>query len=459
MKNIIDNLNIVTIQVGDDYADIQMFVVNKLVLQEKSAYFAAAFSNKWTTIKDDKCYFRKPNISASVFEALLRYLNTDVFDLSVYDPSACLDLLIASDEMIFDDLLEKVQTYLIEHEKLWLETMIIDVLNIIVPRPACFQLRNYCINEIVERDARLLFESPKFSLLEENVLLLLVGNDELNIKEIDIWKNLIRWGLDNINNISDRNIDECKLLQQTLCKFLPLIRFFQISPNEFDRYVRPYEKILSEKLLEEYSQFRFTGIIPITNRIIEPRLPPLRIESKIIKPKHAALISSWINGKSEIGQSVPYTFKRIYRASTDGISGKAFHEKCDRAGPTIILVKSSGSEQILGGYNPLKNGWKRGWFSSNHQTDFAFIFSFDNGRNLSNAKISRIKENAKHCALVDHPWDGPCFGAGPDLWVSINCSKKIGQVVNDTYEMGIKDHDVFFYWDDWEVFQIIKNKY
>ncbi|CAG8611041.1 3985_t:CDS:2 [Ambispora leptoticha] len=455
MKNIIDKSNVAIIQVGDDYADTQTFVANKLALQEKSAYFAAAFSNNWAIIKDEKCYFRKPNISASVFEAILRYVNTDVFDLSVYDPSDCLDLLIASDEMIFDDLLEKVQTYLIEHETIWIETMIIDVLNITVSRPSCFQLRNYCITEIIERDAGLLFNSPKFNLLEENGLLLLLGNDELNIKEIDIWKNLIKWGQVNITNISDRNIDKFKLLQQKLYKFLPFIRFFQISPDEFDEYVRPYERILTEKLIEEYSQFRLTGIIPITNRIMEPRLPPLRIDSKIIKPKHAALISSWINKKSEIEQSVSYTFKCIYRASSESLSEKTFHEKCDRAGPTIILIKSN--EKIFGGYNPLKNGWKRGWFSSCHQADFAFIFSFDNGKNLSNAKISRIKENAKHCALVDHPWDGPCFGSGPDLWVSINCSKKIGQTVTDTYEIGIEDHDGFFYWDDWEIFQIIKN--
>ncbi len=37
----------------------------------------------------------------------------------------------------------------------------------------------------------------------------------------------------------------------------------------------------------------------------------------------------------------------------------AFHEKCDNQGPTIVVAKVKGSEQIVGGYNPLA------WDSSN----------------------------------------------------------------------------------------------
>ncbi len=50
---------------------------------------------------------------------------------------------------------------------------------------------------------------------------------------------------------------------------------------------------------------------------------------------------------------MPYTFNLLYRASRDGMTSAAFHEKCNNQGPTIVVAKVKNSEQIVGGYNPL----------------------------------------------------------------------------------------------------------
>ena len=47
--------------------------------------------------------------------------------------------------------------------------------------------------------------------------------------------------------------------------------------------------------------------------------------------------------------NIPYSFNLLYRASRDGNTVAAFHEKCDNKGPTIVIAKITNSEQIVGG--------------------------------------------------------------------------------------------------------------
>ncbi|CAI2185980.1 20427_t:CDS:2, partial [Funneliformis geosporum] len=68
----------------------------------------------------------------------------------------------------------------------------------------------------------------------------------------------------------------------------------------------------------------------------------------------------------------PYKFNLLYRASRDGDTPAAFHQKCDNKGANVVIIKINGTEQIVGGYNPF------GWEGNNQwkSTDKSFIFSF-----------------------------------------------------------------------------------
>src|SRR5205823_9884258 len=104
-------------------------------------------------------------------------------------------------------------------------------------------------------------------------------------------------------------------------------------------------------------------------------IQPHRNGSIIITCQHINIFASWIEKKNDSyynTRNTPYSFKLLYRASKDGYTAAAFHEKCDNKGATIVVVKIKNSEQIVGGYNPLN------WNSSEtlKSTYDSFIFSF-----------------------------------------------------------------------------------
>ncbi|KAG9294369.1 hypothetical protein G9A89_001874 [Geosiphon pyriformis] len=399
---------------------------------------------------------------------LLRSIYHEVVDLIRYDSLTWLELLIAADEMIFETLLNEIQTFFIQNTNLWINLYLVQVLNTVFPRIACSRLRNYCIEEIIERDASKLFNSPKFIQVEVPILLEILVRDEIGIHEIDLWKSLVSWGLAHPSaeqlKINEKTLKENEMnhfqLKKSFIDFIPFIRFFHISSVDFEKSVKQYVEILPETLVSQLSRYHFSNFQPEMTELLPSRIPPILIDSNIIRPKHAAQIVAWIEGKTDFHDIKTdllssYRFKRIYRSSDQGISGKSFHKNCDKSGPTIVVVKLKGTDQILGGYNPIRNGWQRVWFSTNRDKKSGFLFSFDNGKNLQGAQLSKIIEH--QFATYDHPWDGPCFGVGPDLWISINNKQRIGQSIRKTYQERLRAKEGFFFWDDWEVFQIGKN--
>src|SRR6266536_4663985 len=131
--------------------------------------------------------------------------------------------------------------------------------------------------------------------------------------------------------------------------------------------------------------------------------------STIIKSQHLNIFANWIDKKEILDynkvERIPYIFKLIYRASRDGYTAAAFHEKCDNKGATIVIVKDTNSEQIIGGYNPLQ------WDSSNSykSTNDSFIFLFKNRTNLQSAKVG-YKNNRDNRSIYCNSVYGPAFG-------------------------------------------------
>ncbi|RGB37540.1 hypothetical protein C1646_756783 [Rhizophagus diaphanus] len=101
-----------------------------------------------------------------------------------------------------------------------------------------------------------------------------------------------------------------------------------------------------------------------------------------------------------------YKFKLILRGSRDGFKAEQFHEICDNQSCTVTIIKVQESNEILGGYNPIK--WKSG--NGYGITDDSFIFSFMNKENIENHIISRVK--FADCAINYWNSYGPSFGIG-----------------------------------------------
>ena len=62
-------------------------------------------------------------------------------------------------------------------------------------------------------------------------------------------------------------------------------------------------------------------------------------------------IRNWL---SPVAQSVNSAWKRCWRASEDGWTGRTFHSRCDGKGPTVTIIRVG--KYIFGGYTSLSWG-------------------------------------------------------------------------------------------------------
>ncbi|CAB4412262.1 unnamed protein product [Rhizophagus irregularis] len=115
-----------------------------------------------------------------------------------------------------------------------------------------------------------------------------------------------------------------------------------------------------------------------------------------------------------------------------------------------VIINNKGTEEILGGYNPLR------WESTNSygKTEDSFIFSFKN-KHIKDVIISKVKD--KNYAIFYKYEHGPQFGG--DIVMSSSNEFIDYETISyqqDDYEKKLRDFDGVFSMEDYEVFQIIK---
>ncbi|GBC22498.2 hypothetical protein GLOIN_2v1872951 [Rhizophagus irregularis DAOM 181602=DAOM 197198] len=368
---------------------------HSIILCIRSQYFRTAFSNELTKKKDGKYIFNFPNISPQFFKIILRFIYCGKIDLEKLQGPDILKLLVTADEL-------KIQRLVI---------------------------------------------SP---LLE-----LLLKRDDLSLDEIIIWNSLIKWCFSQHptiqQDVNKWNKEEIVIMERTIHRFIPLIRFYHIPSADFVTKVYPFKEILPKDIVNNILVFHMAPDEQLNVDVQSPRKPKCVYDSVIVGNKHFAIFSNWIEKKNESYydvKNVPYNFNLLYRASRDGNTIATFHAKCDNKGATIVIVKIANSEQIVGGYNSLYWNLSSAWKS----TRDSFIFSFANKDNLQSAKVgySNGDESSIYSGNINY---GPLFGGGNDLGLSVNNGWY------RSYSNSYPDVDIplnKFKTDDYEVFQVVK---
>jgi hypothetical protein len=329
---------------------------------------------------------------------------TGILDLREKAGTDILELLVASDELLMKELITFVQKYLIENQSEWLQNNLVKVLHTVFQFESCKQLQDYCLESICE-DPEPFFNSPKFSTLEKNILLGLLKRDDLSMDEIELWNNLIKWGIaqnfelngKNVTNLNRWNERDFLTLKNTLNPFVSHIRYFNISSKDFHSKIWPFKTLLPEALFEDIVSFYFSDTQPKKN-MLPPRNGKLLVDSIIIRSRHAVIFANWTQ-RNDANARIPknkYNFDLIYRGSRDGFNINTMRNKCNGQGACILVIKIKENGAIIGGYNPLgwnHNGYNNGYYNNNNywgNTADSFIFSLDDGKDLKKAKISRV---------------------------------------------------------------------
>ncbi|RGB41227.1 hypothetical protein C1646_752292 [Rhizophagus diaphanus] len=434
----------VKIYTGEN-SNVKEFHAHSLILKTQSEFFKISFEKDIQ--KKDGYFIINLNNSPKTFEVLLRYIYFGCVDLTKLKPNEILDLLLPSDKFGLNPLNDYIQEILIKKHRKFILNNIIEVIESIYQKKSFNQLWDLCLRHICDYPDYL-FGCSKFLTCNPIILELILKRDDLNVSnEIILWDNLLKWACGQ-NPIIQKDIktwekNDFIVMEKRLYRFIPLIRFHYISPEDFRSKVYPYKDLLSNDLINNILDYQKLDKKPFIKQ-----LP--RCTSIIIKSQHFAIFSSWIDKKETFYYNLsntPYDFKLLYRSSKNGELITAFHEACDNKGPTIVIAKIKHSEEIVGGYNPLEWNTSGLWKS----TKDSFLFTFKNRMNLNSSKVGYSKgdQYSIHCGLGY----GPFFGIGIDLGCNSD-GTWISNISSSSSYSKINLPSIFMV-DDYEVFQVI----
>ncbi|RHZ65606.1 hypothetical protein Glove_313g41 [Diversispora epigaea] len=423
----------VTIEIGEA-PNSQIFTVHSYILQSRSPYFKNKFNE--TPFNDDHIkVLTMPNINISIkiFDVIIKYIYGGIISLEKLENSTIFDLVIASNELELNELVEHLQTYLINNCASWLRL--------------------------------------KFARIYRTSY-----QDGLQLVESKIWEYVIKWGKAKNStlptNLDKWTSDNFLTLKETLKRCLPHIRYFSFSNEDVAEKIFPYHRILEPKLWLDINSKIMTPNKQISSIILPPRkilkikLPirntPIPLPSNIITNEHALEISSWIDKKeSPYIENYPYDFKLLVRGSRDGFDVKTIYNICDKVANTIIILKVNGTGEILGGYNPLE------WEYINirrKKTADSFIFSLKTA-NLKNSILSRVKKF--DYAIYNYP--DLSFNDALRLIGNLKTEKRCYCMANSVYSKPIRSvefisqyvfpseipKEVLFSVEEYEIFKIL----
>ncbi|EXX57601.1 carbohydrate-binding module family 13 protein [Rhizophagus irregularis DAOM 181602=DAOM 197198] len=431
----------ITIEVGND-PYIKIFHAHMVILHYRSPYLRRILSTNNKKKNDDiLSHIKLPNISPEIFQIVLRYIYSGKLSLNEYDNSDIIQILIAANELSLQELIPYLQFFLIENKASWMEQNFNLIYQTSFENDSFSELQKYC-TDLIAKEPDKIFNSLNFSSISEKLLISIIQNDDFQKSEIQVWEHVLKWGHaqhpELPSNVINYSKDDFNILKSALQKFIPFIQFYNLTSKEFMDKVFPYREILPEEL---YVNLLKT-FLSLSDRNIKKPNPRRTIDSRIITPQYAELISKWID-KLEITDELTssYEFKLLFRGSRDGFTRKKFHEICDNKPRTVTIVKVKNSNEVLGGYNPLE--WNS--YGRYGTTKDSFIFSFNNDDYI----LSRVVYESN--AIFNDSDYGPLFGYN-DLIIwgyDDNCSTS-----KSSYEKSIRKIKNFSV-EECEIFQIV----
>ncbi|CAB4440683.1 unnamed protein product [Rhizophagus irregularis] len=141
---------------------------------------------------------------------LLKYIYGGKLSLNEYDNSDIIQILIAANELGFQELIPYLQSFLIKNEASWMEQNFNLIYQTSFKNDSFSELQKYCTDLITKEPVKI-FNSLNFSSIPKKLLISIIQNDDLQMSVIQIWEHVLKWGLarhpelpTNVTNYSKR---------------------------------------------------------------------------------------------------------------------------------------------------------------------------------------------------------------------------------------------------------------
>ncbi|RIB16435.1 hypothetical protein C2G38_1510491 [Gigaspora rosea] len=377
--------------------------------------------------------------------------------------------MLVTNELILEELAGYLEILLIESYSHWLRLHFPRIYQESFQNNKLLNLQKWC-NDIVVKYPNKVFESKDFTSIRENAIVSLIERDDLQMEEVKVWKCILKWGIAQnpglSSNPEDWSNENVLLLKTTLKNCLPRIRFFQISGEDIYEHIQPYKKILEKNLWKNLIKRHMAPNQPVSSVILPPRviltteLPQKSTKpfSNVITEANSAEIASWID-KNDNMYSIsnnPYEFRLLFRGSRDGFTRESFWNLCNGQKDLVVVIKVKGTDEILGGYNPI--GWDKS-VGDSEKCEECFTFSLKNGT-VQNSILSRVK-NLK-AAIYSSSNYGLTFASSLYMYCN-NHNNRCFCYKDDSYmcyekpirkESTYDDRFSYFLVEEYEIFQI-----
>src|SRR6266496_1275354 len=208
-----------------------------------------------------------------------------------------LNLLLPSDDLGLQPLVTYIQEILIKNHHNFIIENVIEIIGLTYQKKSLDNLWGLCLQQICN-DPDHLFKSIKFLSINPSILEIILKQDDFCIDdEIIIWESLLKWACSQHpiiqEDINKWNKNELTVMERRLSRFIPSIRFYNISSEDFLSKVYPFKESIPNDLISNILAYHMAP----NNRqniIIQPRQKS-QYDSTLIKSHNFAIFSSWID--------------------------------------------------------------------------------------------------------------------------------------------------------------------
>src|ERR1051325_7521190 len=123
-----------------------------------------------------------------------RYIYGGRLSLETYDALNIIKILEAANELGLQELIAYLQTYLIENKANWIEQDFNLISQASFGNDSFLILQQFC-TEVMSKEPEKVFKSPDFVSIPEKSLVTLIRSDNLQMKGIQVWEYVLKWGL------------------------------------------------------------------------------------------------------------------------------------------------------------------------------------------------------------------------------------------------------------------------
>ncbi|GES96412.1 BTB/POZ protein [Rhizophagus clarus] len=236
-----------------DYRFLQILSQNLIEILDDDEYYDITIEVGNDPYKNDEILvqIKLPNISPDIFQIILRYIYGGKLSLEDYDNLDIVKILVAANELNLQELVTYVQSFLIKNKADWMKQNFNLIYQTSFDNNSFLELQKYC-TDLMSKYPDKILKSMDFASIPEKNLISLIQSDNLQMSVIQVWENVLKWGLAQnpaiCSDPSNYSKDDVNSLKNTLQRCIPFIRFYDLTSKEFSDYILPYREILPENL-------------------------------------------------------------------------------------------------------------------------------------------------------------------------------------------------------------------